>query len=133
SITPAAVASLAPGESVDATATHTVIQSDVDAGYVYNLAKATGNTPDGDQVEDESHDPDPKDPEAPVDPACPDCTITPIQAQPSVALVKEVTNSGTGRDGLFVAGDGIIYTFTVQNTCNVCLGNCWLSDVMSGL
>src|SRR5690606_25838505 len=133
SIIPSAIASLAPGETVNVTATHTITQADMDVGYVYNLAKATGNTPDGNPVYDESHDTNPKDTDAPVDPDCPDCTITPIEVRPAVALVKEVSNSGTGRDGLFIIGDEIVYTFTIHNTGNVSLHNSRLTDTRLGL
>ncbi len=133
SLTPATIAALAPNETANVTATHTITQADVDAGYVYNSAKATGNTPDGDPIDDDSHDPNPKDPDAPVDPTCPDCTITPVQAAAAVALVKEVSNSGTGQNGLFIVGDEIVYTFTIHNTGNVSLSNFRLTDAKLGL
>lgn len=46
---------LAPGESIDATATYRLSDSDIDAGTVVNRAKANGTLPNGDEIDsDES-------------------------------------------------------------------------------
>lgn len=46
---------LAPGESIDATATYKLSDSDIDAGTVVNRAKAKGTLPNGDEIDsDES-------------------------------------------------------------------------------
>lgn len=133
SISPATIAALEPGESRSATATHTLTQADIDAGYVYNIATATGEAPNGDRVSDDSHDPNPLDPDAPIDPTCVDCTITPIAVRPAVALVAVVTNTGSGRSGAFIIGDEITYRFTVTNTGNTSLSGFVLNDVKLGL
>ncbi|MFC3197075.1 gliding motility-associated C-terminal domain-containing protein [Parapedobacter deserti] len=133
SLSPNRIAKLTPGESVNATATHTITQADVDAGYVYNQAEVTGQGPSGEPVRNDSHDPDPSDPDAPVDENCKDCTITPIQVKPAVALVVAVTNSGSGRNGAFIVGDEIEYRFTVTNTGNTTLSGFVLNDAKLGL
>ncbi|WP_158622520.1 Ig-like domain-containing protein, partial [Pedobacter sp. KBW06] len=127
SISPALIASLAPNATANITAKHTVTQADLDRGYVTNIAKADGKDPKGGNVHAESTDPTPI-PGAPVDPACPKCTITPIEQKGAVALVKIVTNAGTGENGAFVLGNQIEYTFIVTNTGNVSLKDLVLSD-----
>ncbi|SHE88379.1 DUF7507 domain-containing protein, partial [Pedobacter caeni] len=127
SISPASIASLAPNATANITAKHTVTQADLDRGYVTNIAKADGKDPKGGNVHAESTDPTPI-PGAPVDPACPKCTITPIDQKGAVALVKTVTNAGTGENGAFVLGNQIEYTFTVTNIGNVSLKDLVLSD-----
>ncbi|SFH76594.1 DUF7507 domain-containing protein [Parapedobacter indicus] len=133
SITPATITTLAPEESRNATATHTITQADIDAGYVYNIAQVTGEAPNGDEVSDESHDPDPLDPDAPTVGDCTDCTITPIEIRPAVALVAVATNTGSGRNGAFIVGDKIEYRFTVTNRGNTTLAGFVLNDTKLGL
>ncbi|MBK1438897.1 gliding motility-associated C-terminal domain-containing protein, partial [Parapedobacter sp. ISTM3] len=128
SLSPATIARLLPGESSRATATHTITQADIDVGYVYNSAEAVGRAPNGEEVRDDSHDPDPADPDAPVNEDCNNCTITPIQMRPAVALVAVVTNTGSGRNGAFLVGDEIEYRFTVTNTGNMTLSGFVLND-----
>uniref|UniRef100_UPI00292E919F DUF7507 domain-containing protein n=1 Tax=Pedobacter nyackensis TaxID=475255 RepID=UPI00292E919F len=127
SISPALIASLAPNVTANITAKHTVTQADLDKGYVTNIANADGKDPKGGNVHAESTDPSPT-PGAPVDPTCTTCTITPVEQKGAVALVKTVTNAGTGENGAFVLGNQIEYTFTVTNTGNVSLKDLVLSD-----
>ncbi|PYF77454.1 DUF7507 domain-containing protein, partial [Pedobacter nutrimenti] len=127
SIIPANISNLAPGATVNMVAKHTVTQADLDKGYVSNLAKADGKDPKGGNVHGESTDPSPI-PGAPKDPDCPTCTITPVQQKGSIALVKKVTNTGTGQKGAFVLGNEIEYTFTITNTGNISLKNVVLND-----
>ncbi|RNL77352.1 hypothetical protein ED312_21185, partial [Sinomicrobium pectinilyticum] len=86
---PIVPATLAPGESGTATATYTIIQEDVDNGGVSNQALAGGTDPNGDPVEDESGTDEDND----------DPTDTPLTQEPSIALVKTVTNTGSGDNG----------------------------------
>ena len=57
SITPSSIASLAPGESVMVTATHTITIDDSRNAQVVNIANAEGSAPDGSTVSDNSDDP----------------------------------------------------------------------------
>ncbi|MFC4144157.1 DUF7507 domain-containing protein, partial [Pedobacter mendelii] len=121
---------LTPGE-IDATtftAVYTITQSDLDAGRVDNLATATGTDPKGKPISDDSENGNPADPGNPVNPACPSCTITPLSQTGNITLVKQVSNTGTGVNGAFVAGNIIEYSFTLINTGSVTLNNIVLND-----
>lgn len=103
---------LAPGESVTATASYVLTQSDVDSGRVENTATATGNPPTGDPVEDD------------------DIVIVPVEPSPAITLVK----AGGLEDGATVVpGDLIEYSFTAQNTGNVTLTDVTIADELDGL
>ncbi len=122
---------LAPGAS-DATtftATYTLTQADLDAGQVNNLATATGKDPKGNPVTDTSENGNPVDPNHPAPPTCTDCTVTPVPQTGAIALVKQVTNTGTGANGAFLLGNTIEYTFTIKNTGNVTLNNLVITDL----
>ena len=108
-------------------ATHVLTQADIDAGFVYNLATASGKDPNGDTVEDESTDPTPCT-TCPVDPTCTDCTIVEIEQEPSIEIQKEGTYVDTNGDGRASVGDVINYVFTVKNTGNVTLTNVTVTD-----
>ncbi|TFV91845.1 DUF11 domain-containing protein, partial [Algoriphagus kandeliae] len=108
-ITPASVLSLAPGQSVDFTATYEITQADLDNGSVINEATASGFLG---QVEYTDSD---------------DETITAIQ-RPAISLEKSA--DPTIYD---TVGEEITYTFTVTNTGNVTLSNVTVNDPLSGL
>ncbi|MDD5150858.1 MAG: hypothetical protein PHC28_10350, partial [Flavobacterium sp.] len=128
-VTGGPIATLAVGatDSATFTATHILTQADIDAGYVYNLATATGTSPDGNPVTDDSTDPTPCT-TCPVDPTCPDCTIVEIVLAPAIVITKDGTLD-MGADGVANVGDVINYVFTVQNTGNVTLTNVTVTDI----
>ena len=98
---------LLPGEIDNSTftASYTITQDDLNTGNVTNTATATGTPPIGDPVTDISDDNSPLED---------DPTVTPLDQNPSIAIVK--TASAGTYDSV---GDVINYTFTVTNTGNV--------------
>ncbi|WP_449408277.1 DUF7507 domain-containing protein [Microbacterium maritypicum] len=110
---PGTVGTLTPGQSVSATATYTLKQSDVDAGSVANTATVSAADSDGG-----------------VRPTGQANRVTPIAAAGAVTVTKTgALASGTsGR-----VGDRVNYTFTIRNTGNVTLANASLVDPLPGL
>ena len=105
SITPSVIATLAPGESVTVTAEHTITQEDLLAGEVVNVATATGETPGGMVVGDESDDPnDPTDVDNNGDGEPDDPTVTDIGVA-DVTIYDGITPDGDGdNDQLIIGG-----------------------------
>jgi uncharacterized repeat protein (TIGR01451 family) len=100
---PATPVDLAPGESIECTASHTVTQADLDAGIYLNTACA--NDTDGPAAE-----------------VCDD-EDTPGSQNPALAIDKQVT------DTLFTeAGQILHYTIVVTNVGNVTLKNVVVTD-----
>ncbi len=108
--TPAAPATLAPGATINCTATYTVTQADVDAGSFTNTATINALDPADNLV-------------ANTDQA----TVT-ASTQASVRLTKTASPS-TG----VVTGDVITYTFTGDNNGALSLHNVGITDPMAGL
>ncbi len=110
-VTPATVATLPIGGTVDFTATYIVTQDDVDAGTVItNTATAAATPPSGTYV-----------------PATADESVTPEAFAPELTLAK-VADVTTG----LAVGDVVTYTYTATNAGNVTLNNISVSDVHSG-
>ena len=110
-VTPANVATLAVGDSVDFTATYTVTQADVDAGApITNTATAAATPPSGTYV-----------------PATADESVTPEVFAPELEVVKtaDVTSD-------LALGDVVTYTYTVTNSGNVTINNVGVTDSHSG-
>ena len=110
------------------TATYVITQSDIDKGYVYNIAITTGTPPVGNPVTDSSTDPTPCT-SCPIDPTCPDCTITPLAQTPNLKVEK---NAALDASYSFV-GDVINYTIQVTNNGNLILHQIIIKDPLTGL
>ena len=116
------IASLAPGatDATTFTASHTLVQADLDAGQVENQATATGSPPTGLPVTDLSDD---------TDTAGDDPTVTTLTPTSSIALVKNMSAiTDLNSNGITDAGDQLNYTFTVTNTGNVSLTGISVTD-----
>uniref|UniRef100_UPI0028D0D76B beta strand repeat-containing protein n=1 Tax=uncultured Frigoribacterium sp. TaxID=335377 RepID=UPI0028D0D76B len=111
---PGAAGTLAPGQTVTATATYTLTQADVDAGSVRNTAAATGTAPSG----------------AAVSAVSPQVVTPTAAASPAVTLTKSGTLAA-GAAG--VAGDTVTYSFVLRNTGNVTLTGASVADPLPGL
>ena len=108
--TPAAPATLAPGDMLVCTATKTMTQADADAGAVTNTATATGTPPGGGAVTDTD-----------------DETVT-SAATAGITLVK------TADPATYAAGDVVTYTFTTTNSGTATLADVEVSDTgLAGL
>ncbi|KAB2683399.1 DUF11 domain-containing protein [Brucella pseudintermedia] len=110
-ISPASVATLAPGAEATFTATYTAVQADIDGGKVENTATGTGTPPTGDPI---------------VSP--PDTVIVPPDQTSGMTIEKTGTLNDKDGDGLLDQGETISYSFLVRNTGNVTLTNVTVND-----
>ncbi|UZD21773.1 DUF7507 domain-containing protein [Algoriphagus halophytocola] len=101
---------LAPGASTALNTEYVVTQADVDAGFVLNTALASGESPDGEDPEDETE------------------IETPIDPLPSITLGKTVDVTSVSEAGVVLN-----YTLLVKNTGNVTLTSGELTDPKTGL
>lgn len=104
---------LAPGEATTCTAdAYTVTQSDVNTGFVHNIARASGTSPTGDTVRSNRAG-----------------TYTPtVTAAPSIALIKHADLRDANGNGSADAGEEIVYSFEVINTGNVTVHDVTVED-----
>ena len=127
SITPSTIATLAPGATLTAIATHAITQSDIDAGSVTNTAQVTGDDPQGNPVTDDSDDPDNPtndDPNNDGDPDDP--TVTTVDQNDDFTVEK---SQDAPADGAYdMVGEAITYTIVVTNTGNTTLTNVTVTD-----
>ncbi|HWS51863.1 MAG TPA: hypothetical protein VN241_12695 [Microbacterium sp.] len=109
---PADEGSLAPGQSVTATATYTLTQADVDAGERGNEATASFSPTRGEAFIVDAD------------------TVVEIAQLPSLALVKTADLTEATVDGVAQPGDRIDFGFEVTNTGNVTISNVTVEDPM---
>ncbi|KAB3542710.1 MAG: DUF11 domain-containing protein, partial [ANME-2 cluster archaeon] len=108
--------SLVSGASMTCTATYTVTQADVDAGWINNTATATGSPTTGGDVTDTD-----------------DENVT-VPQDPSINLTKTMSaNADEDESGDVSLGDTLTYTFSVTNDGNVNLDPVNVTDPMPGL
>ena len=103
---------VAPGKTMNCSATYVVTQADVDNGSLVNVATADGTGPANSKV---------------VSP--PSSTTVPLDQTASIS----VTKSGALSPGPIVTGSVIKYSFTVMNTGAVTLHNLGITDSQPGL
>ncbi|MEN0084709.1 MAG: hypothetical protein AAGC66_08065 [Leifsonia sp.] len=111
---PGAAGTLAPGETVTATARYTLTQKDIDAGHVTNAATSSGVPPSGTTVTS---------PQATTD--------TPLVNTPQLQLEKLADTSALSTPA--AVGDMITYTFRGSNTGTVTLDGVSIADRLTGL
>jgi gliding motility-associated-like protein/uncharacterized repeat protein (TIGR01451 family) len=109
---------LAPNETGVATASYTILQSDIDAGKVTNSATVTAKTPDNRTVSDTSG--------ATINDDSP--TVTNITMASGISITKEGIYEDKNNDGIANVGDVVNYTFTITNTGNVSLSSIGIRD-----
>ncbi|WP_298323883.1 gliding motility-associated C-terminal domain-containing protein [uncultured Dokdonia sp.] len=112
---------LEPGETDSTTfvAVYTIVQSDIDEGFVTNQAIATGQDPDGVDIVDISDDNNSVED---------DETVTNLPIESSIALEKVGETLDINGDSNIQDGEVILYTFTVTNTGLVPLENIIVTD-----
>jgi uncharacterized repeat protein (TIGR01451 family) len=109
---PGANSVLAPGQSVQATASYTVTQPDVDAGAIVNTATAVGAPPVGAAV------------------SAQDSAVVAVPNGAAILLTVTV-ELVPGEAGF--AGDRLIYRYTVKNTGTRAVSDTSITDAKAGL
>jgi gliding motility-associated-like protein/uncharacterized repeat protein (TIGR01451 family) len=107
--------------------TYSLTQADIDAGVVYNLATVTGTLPFGERVTATSADPTPCTNCSPQ-PDCRNCTITILNKNPRLEVIKTAPTSGYS-----LVGDVLNYNIIVKNVGNVTLFQILVTDPLTGL
>lgn len=110
-ISPASVATLAPGAEATFTATYKAVQADIDGGKVANTATGTGTPPKGEPI---------------ISP--PDTVVVPPDQTAGMTIEKSGTLNDKDGDGLIDQGESISYSFLVRNTGKVTLTNVTVND-----
>jgi len=114
------IASMEPGDNVSLTATHTVTQTDINAGEISNQAIASVLY-NGMSVTDLSDDVDPVSPSGDDDP-----TITHIEQNPEIEITKDDQMSLIPQN--LEVGDEINYRIIVTNTGNISIDLITITD-----
>ncbi len=103
------VSTVAPGATVDCTASYTMTQADMDNGSINDTATATATTPD----------------RIPISSAASSATVTATQT-PAISLTKTASPTIVSD-----VGQTVTYTFEVTNSGNVTLSDIEVGDVQA--
>ena len=106
---------LAPGQSVPASASYAISDTDVDRGIVENTAQAGGKAPNGSSVRSNVAK----------------AATTIEKAEPALALVKTGTEQVTGDD--VKPGHEVEFDFELENTGNTTLKGISVEDALHGI
>jgi uncharacterized repeat protein (TIGR01451 family) len=119
------LASLAPGASdfTTFTATYTITQADINAGFFTNQATVFGEDPDLVVVSDLSDD---------QTVLTDNPTVTPLAQKAAIAIIKTGVFRDNDGNGIAQAGDFIDYTFTVSNLGDAAVENVVVNDPLLG-
>ncbi len=109
---PTTTGTLAPGETVAATADYALSQADIDAGSILNTATVSGTGARGGSVTADAS------------------KGVPLTAAPAISFAKTAVRGGGATPQ---AGDVVTYTLTAGNTGNVTITGVTFSDTMAGL
>ncbi|WP_231374538.1 DUF11 domain-containing protein, partial [Leifsonia sp. 109] len=110
---PGTPGTLQPGESVTATATYLLVQSDLNAGQVVNTATTVGTPPTGGNVTDDATE------------------TVPLPADPTLELVKDAQADAVQSPA--AVGDTVTFVFLVTNAGNVTMTGVTIDDPKPGL
>ena len=120
---------LAPGQSTTVLATHTITQTDLNAGLVNNSATVSSKDKLGNTVLDISDDPtNPTNSDTNADGDPDDVTVTAMVQKPVIALEKTFLFNDENGDGITQLNETITYRFKVKNTGNVNLTRIQITD-----
>lgn len=106
---------LAPGQSIPASASYAISDTDVDRGIVENTAQAGGKAPNGSSVKSNVAK----------------AATTIEKAEPALALVKTGTEQVTGDD--VKPGHEVEFDFEIENTGNTTLKGISIKDALRGI
>ncbi|WP_373396608.1 hypothetical protein V8V91_17825 [Algoriphagus halophilus] len=103
------IGSLAPNQTISITENYTITQADLDRGEIVNTARAVGQDPDGNDIDDS------------------DTVVSGGNPRPSIDVEKTVSAFGYS-----IEGEIIQYILTVKNNGNVNLDNAEVQDSKLG-
>ena len=116
--------SLAPGERASLTIDYSITQSDIDFGRVINTASISGIDENDNAISDVSDSGNAADDTGRDD----DATVTLLNGNSNLELLKVVRYEDTNGDGLVNSGDNLIYNFTVNNNGSVTINDITIVD-----